>query len=886
MALNVGINGFGRIGRIIFRTCLQNPNLKVSAINDPAVDIDYICYLIKFDSTHGKFRGTVERCDKEIIINGHKIAIFREKVPTNIPWQVADVQYVVEASGTFTNLEKASGHLASEGVKRVIVTAPSLDVPMVVLGVNNDTLKPGHKVLSCTSSTLYCLAPIIKILDDNFGVSEGFITSIHAMTPSLKPLDGLCLKGKHWRDHRSIHQNIIPAATGACRALGKIIPQVKDKMTGLAFRVPIVNVSVLDITVRLKSNTTLEDIKKHVENAGKTEMKNIIKLSNEQAVSSDFIGDTFSCILDVDSSLQLSPDFFKLICWYENEYSYACRVTDSIFFLEKQYQMEWKSKIAYIRPTPKQSIIQQTECPKNAVYHQACSFDCNSNLRSSCSTSQDSGFKSLKRTPCTRKPIPCRNFGTRQAFVNREAKKKNELFKIWNDDDEIVHPPLRDNRSSFFHSCVAINPQNKDNAYIKTQERLENVKREFSKMVSMTEDLLKKSQHSTIGKDLSEEPLNDDAGDANGNRLKMCHTINFSLNNDNCIATGANFINTKKLNEDKDNFSKTKNDNDEHFIKSVTNNDINKTSNKMKRSMLPGPIKNYENITLTSKIINDGIYKKPALDQVKLFDASNITKYSLLKEYNELAKSPSTEKIETCEETEECPNNKNITPNVATIYNQQENNEAVNNTNALCNRCKQAHENSSCSVSNICGRPEDTLQNVKDKDLFEEIDTNIQEAESIEPQEKRKDRNLQKRLEGILKKLADANVISEKPSTCISSENTGTSTSNKDIKRKQDIYDKLDSVSATDSENSFHMNERKSQIINITDLTNSLEDLERLDKICRIIEISDDLSDQLLSALNTNERKEVKNKKWSFKDLCEKIKLDEFCNKMFSRSNV
>ncbi|XP_073961976.1 uncharacterized protein [Choristoneura fumiferana] len=243
MVINVGINGFGRIGRVIFRTCCQHPDIEVAAINDPAIELPYICYLIKFDSTHGKYKGNISYEDNVIKINDHSIMVFHQKAPCDIPWQKADVQYVIEASGMFTNMEKASGHLASDGVRRVLVTAPSSDVPMLILGVNQDRISSDVKVVSCTSSTLYCLAPIIKLLQDAFGVGEGFVTSIHAMTPSLKPLDGLCIRG-------NIHQNIIPAATGACKALGRIIPAVRDKLAGLAFRVPIVNVSVLDLCIR------------------------------------------------------------------------------------------------------------------------------------------------------------------------------------------------------------------------------------------------------------------------------------------------------------------------------------------------------------------------------------------------------------------------------------------------------------------------------------------------------------------------------------------------------------------------------------------------------------------------------------------------------------
>ncbi|XP_047992122.1 glyceraldehyde-3-phosphate dehydrogenase-like isoform X2 [Leguminivora glycinivorella] len=290
--------------------------------------------------------------DSYMIVTGHSIKVFHHKAPADIPWQDAGVQYVVEASGMFTSVGKASGHLTSVGVRRVVITAPSADAPMLILGVNENTIQPDMKVVSCASSTLYCLAPIIKVLEDAFGVDDGFVTSIHAMTPSLKPLDGLCVRGKHWRDHRSIVQNIIPAATGACRALGKIIPNCKDKLAGLAFRVPVVNGSVLDMTLRLNKNTTIAEISKTIEDLNNCSLRNIIQVSNEKSVSSDFMGDKHSCILDIDSSLQMKPNFFKLICWYENEYSYSCRVIDTVLFLERQFQTHifTPTRLMYKRP--------------------------------------------------------------------------------------------------------------------------------------------------------------------------------------------------------------------------------------------------------------------------------------------------------------------------------------------------------------------------------------------------------------------------------------------------------------------------------------------------------------------------------------------------------
>ncbi|GBP28383.1 Glyceraldehyde-3-phosphate dehydrogenase 1 [Eumeta japonica] len=403
MVIRIGINGFGRIGRVTFRTCLENSNFQIGAINDPALDVDYICYLIKFDSTHGKLKDRVTCINKSSIsLNGIPINVYRERQPSSIPWENADIKYVIESSGMFTSFEKASvsnpslqydarnfaalnwlrmiyckcilrfptlpsspsrscftplrcfrGELDSGKVSCVVPTecivafthAISIQEPCNLLvtplrlqvSMDGDGLRADldTKIISCASSTVNCLTPIVKILEDNFGVKEGFVTSIHAMTPSLRPLDGLCVRGKHWRDHRSIHQNIIPAVTSACKALEKILPKVEDKFSGLAFRVPIVNVSVLDITIRLARNTTLKEIADSVDRMSKLTMKNIVKISKDKAVSSDFIGDSHSCTLDVDSSMQLKPDFFKLVCWYENEYSYACRVVDLIFHFEK-----------------------------------------------------------------------------------------------------------------------------------------------------------------------------------------------------------------------------------------------------------------------------------------------------------------------------------------------------------------------------------------------------------------------------------------------------------------------------------------------------------------------------------------------------------------------
>ncbi|XP_045500289.1 uncharacterized protein LOC123697789 isoform X1 [Colias croceus] len=849
MVIKLGINGFGRIGRVIFRTCLERSDFEVVAINDPAINIEYICYLIKFDSTHGKFSGTVSYYSNEIVIDGKKIMVFHEKLPVNIPWSSIGAQYVIEASGMFTNLEKASGHLKSVGVKRVIVTAPSVDIPMLVVGVNEDMIGIDQKVISCASSTLYCLAPIIKILEDNFGVSEGFITSIHAMTPSLKPLDGLCLRGKHWRDHRSIHQNIIPAATGACKALNKIIPQVKDKMSGLAFRVPIVNVSVLDISIRLNVETSLEEIIQCVQKYSDTNMKNIITISNEESVSSDFLGEDHSCILDTTSSIQLTPNFYKLVCWYENEYSYACRVIDIIHFSEKQHLTAPLSRLTYTHSTSSRGTT--TESIRSMFLPRHYRFEVYPNMV--CSASQDTGFrmKLPLRSPLTKNTLTIRNSPTNETTLNRVINKTNEIFKVWN-DVEVNKDPLRRNTSSFFQSCMALAPGHVERSkYLNNREHLKKVKEEFSKMVTMTEDLLKKSSHSRNKmednaekipeKNLAENPImKEDKEEKDVKEVENTQELNPMGGDFNKVNSVTRIFDQSEVKTD------PYNKNIVNILKPIKAGDFYENTS-YETILLP----HQTQINLPHSLCKTPAVCKTVTDPLKTEVPSSPNESE---ERNE----PNSNEIE-CDKTSFIEIAQNLTEDDA---------QKVQDTHTNVNNVKNYK---SYIISVECNSQSDSNKiTAKENHSKVEDDTNKPNIIS----HKTTENNLQTKqntVENVLRKYTTNNAF-------MVSEN---STGPRFKRNKQDIFDKLDSASASDSENSF--TERKSQIINITDLTNSVEDLARLDKICRIIEISDELSDKLFSTLNDPESMGLEKKAWSFKDLCERLKLDEFCNKIFGQ---
>lgn len=331
MSVNIGINGFGRIGRLVLRASFSNPNAKVVALNDPFMDLEYMVYLFQYDSVHGRYKGTVETKNGKLVIDGHEISVFTEKDPAAIPWGSVGAEYVVESTGVFLSVEKAGAHLKG-GAKKVIVSAPSPDAPMFVMGVNEETYKPEHNVISNASCTTNCLAPLAKIIDDNFGIVEGLMTTVHATTATQKTNDGP--SGKDWRAGRSALTNIIPASTGAAKAVGKVIPHLDDKLTGISMRVPTADVSVVDLTVRLEKPATYDQIKATLKEAANSDKyKRYFSYTDHEVVSSDFIGDTHSSIFDAKAGISLTPHFAKLIAWYDNEMGYSNRVIDLIIYI-------------------------------------------------------------------------------------------------------------------------------------------------------------------------------------------------------------------------------------------------------------------------------------------------------------------------------------------------------------------------------------------------------------------------------------------------------------------------------------------------------------------------------------------------------------------------
>jgi len=326
----IGINGFGRIGRLVLRAAIEK-GCDVVAINDPFIALDYMVYMFRYDSTHGRFTGDIKAEDGQLVVNGKKIAVFAERDPTLIPWGKAGADIVVESTGVFTTIEKAGLHLKG-GAKKVVISAPSADAPMFVMGVNESSYDPSMNIVSNASCTTNCLAPLAKVIHDNFEIVEGLMTTVHAITATQKTVDGP--SGKLWRDGRGAAQNIIPAATGAAKAVGKVIPALNGKITGMAFRVPVHDVSVVDLTVRLGKPTTMEEIKAKVKAASEGPLKGILGYTEDEVVSTDFIGDNRSSIFDAGAGIMLSPQFVKLISWYDNEYGYSNRVVDLIKYIQ------------------------------------------------------------------------------------------------------------------------------------------------------------------------------------------------------------------------------------------------------------------------------------------------------------------------------------------------------------------------------------------------------------------------------------------------------------------------------------------------------------------------------------------------------------------------
>ncbi|EIW65880.1 glyceraldehyde-3-phosphate dehydrogenase [Tremella mesenterica] len=331
MVVKVGINGFGRIGRIVLRNAIEHGDIEVVAVNDPFIELHYMVYMFKYDSTHGRFKGTVEFKDDKLVINGKSIAVFGERDPANIKWGEAGAEYIVESTGVFTTTEKAGVHLKG-GAKKVIISAPSADAPMFVCGVNLEAYKPEYQVISNASCTTNCLAPLAKIVNDNFTIVEGLMTTIHATTATQKTVDGP--SNKDWRGGRGAAANIIPSSTGAAKAVGKVIPALNGKLTGMAFRVPTSDVSVVDLTCRIEKGATYDEIKAVMKKAAESpEYKGIFAYTEEDVVSTDFVGATESSIFDAKAGIALNKNFLKLVAWYDNEYGYSRRVCDLISYI-------------------------------------------------------------------------------------------------------------------------------------------------------------------------------------------------------------------------------------------------------------------------------------------------------------------------------------------------------------------------------------------------------------------------------------------------------------------------------------------------------------------------------------------------------------------------
>ncbi|KAL1349156.1 hypothetical protein HN51_025662 [Arachis hypogaea] len=326
--IRVGINGFGRIGRLVLRIATSRDDIDVVAINDPFIDAKYMAYMFKYDSTHGPFKGTIKILDDSTLeINGKQVKVVSKRDPAEIPWGDFGADFVVESSGVFTSVEKASSHLKA-GAKKVIISAPSADAPMFVVGVNEKTYNPNMDIVSNASCTTNCLAPLAKVVHEEFGIVEGLMTTVHATTATQKTVDGPSMKD--WRGGRGAAQNIIPSSTGAAKAVGKVLPELNGKLTGMAFRVPTPNVSVVDLTCRLKRNASYEDVKAAIKYASEGSLKGILGYTDEDVVSNDFVGDSRSSIFDAKAGIGLSASFMKLVTWYDNEWGYSNRVLDLI----------------------------------------------------------------------------------------------------------------------------------------------------------------------------------------------------------------------------------------------------------------------------------------------------------------------------------------------------------------------------------------------------------------------------------------------------------------------------------------------------------------------------------------------------------------------------
>ncbi len=333
MATKVGINGFGRIGRLVFRASVNNPAIEVVGINDPFIDLDYMVYMLRYDTVHGQFQGDIATKDGKLVVNGKAISVYSCMDPAEIPWKECGAEYIVESTGKFTTTDKANAHFKG-GAKKVIISAPSADAPMFVMGVNQDIYKSEMKIVSNASCTTNCLAPLAKVIHDNFGIVEGLMTTVHSLTATQLTVDGP--SKKDWRGGRSAGHNIIPSTTGAAKAVGKVIPSLNGKLTGMALRVPTPDVSVVDLTCRLEKAATYDQIKAVMKAASEApEWKGIIGYTEDKVVSSDFYSDPRTSIFDAGAGIGLNEHFVKLVAWYDNEWGYSNKVLDLIAHMAK-----------------------------------------------------------------------------------------------------------------------------------------------------------------------------------------------------------------------------------------------------------------------------------------------------------------------------------------------------------------------------------------------------------------------------------------------------------------------------------------------------------------------------------------------------------------------
>ena len=330
MGINIGINGFGRISRLVLRAGIERDDINFVAINHPRLTPDYMAYLLRYDTIHGIFNGTIEYTEDSLIVNGKTIKVLCHLDPKDIPWGEVGAEYIVESTGQFTTYDKVKPHIEA-GAKKVVLSAPSKDIPMFVMGVNHETYDPELDIVSNASCTTNCLAPLAKVLNDNFGIETALMTTVHATTSTQKTVDGS--SKKDWRGGRAAAGNIIPSSTGAAKAVGKVIPELNGKLTGMAFRVPTLDVSVVDLTANLKKRATYQEICDAMKEASEGSLKGILGYTEDMVVSSDFIHDPRICIFDAKAGIALTDNFVKVVAWYDNEWGYSCKLLDLLVYI-------------------------------------------------------------------------------------------------------------------------------------------------------------------------------------------------------------------------------------------------------------------------------------------------------------------------------------------------------------------------------------------------------------------------------------------------------------------------------------------------------------------------------------------------------------------------